>query len=258
LYAVHCSGCHGASGDGNGRGARHLFPKPRDFGTGQFRLVSTVNGFPTLEDLASVIRRGMPGTSMRAFDNLSEDQRMLLAREVLRLSREGFRERLADALRSEADEIDQDEIDEAVELCTTPGDVVSIPRIGPADSQAVARGKETYFELGCNKCHGDDGTGVWDTPLYDEQGRFTPARDLAREPFKGGQEPESIYLRIFAGMPGSPHPACWNVPSDQLVDLVQFCRSLSREPKRVPTNHQRAVQTASKPPVWILSGSSQP
>lgn len=244
LYAQHCGGCHGDNGDGNGRGARHLYPRARDFRTGTFRLVSTVNGVAALDDIASVLQRGMPGTAMRAYDELSEAQHLVLAEEVLRLHREGVREQLIDDLREADDEIDADELDEAVAFCTTPDEPVSIPAIGPADPKAVARGWDLYFTLGCHNCHGDDGKGTWETPCYDEQGLPTPPRDLVHEPFKGGFEPESIYLRLFLGMPGTPHPAAGNVPEDQLVDLVQYCRSLSREPKRVLTNHQRAVEAS--------------
>jgi len=255
LYAQYCSGCHGADGAGNGRGARHLFPRARDLRADRFRLASTRNGLPTLEDVVSALRRGMPGTSMRAYDELSDEQLELLAREVLRMRREGVREQLVDTLKREGDQIDENEVEEVVELCTTPGDVVRVPPIGPADSEAVARGRESYFKLGCHKCHGDDGTGVWDTPSYDEKGLPSPPRDLVHDPFKGGLEPEAIYLRIFVGMPGTPHPACWNVPEDQLVDLVHFCRSLSREPKRVLTNHQRAVEASRRPALWAFDGS---
>ena len=258
LYAQHCSGCHGTSGDGNGRGARHLFPRARDLRADRFRLASSVNGVATLEDVVSVIRRGMPGTSMRSYDELSDEQLVLLAREVLRMRREGFREQLVDTLKDEGEEIDEDEVGQIVEFCTTPGDVVRVPRIGPGDSQAIAQGQETYFRLGCHNCHGDDGTGVWDTPLYDEQGLPSPPRDLVHDPFKGGLEPEAIYLRVFVGMPGTPQPACWNVPEDQLVDLVHFCRSLSREPKRVQTNHQRAVEAGRRPSLWAFDRSGGP
>jgi tetratricopeptide (TPR) repeat protein len=244
LYAQQCGGCHGNNGDGNGRGSRHLFPRARDFRTGKFRLVSSVNGVPTVDEVAEVIRRGMPGTSMKAYDKLSDDERVLLAREVLRLRREGIREQLINTMKAEGEEIDADEVDEQVEFCTTPGEAVSVPPIGPGDLQAVARGKDHYVTLGCNKCHGKDGTGAWDTPCYDERGDPSPPRDLVHDPFKGGPEPKSIYLRIFVGMPGTPHPACWNVPEDQLVDLVQYCRSLSREPKRVRTNHERAMEAS--------------
>ena len=258
LYVLHCGACHGANGDGNGRAVRHLFPKPRDLRTGKSRLVSTVNGVPTLEDLESVIRRGMPGTSMRSFDNLSEDQRKLLAEEVLRLNREGIREEFVGVLKSEGEEIDEDEVRQVVRLCTTPGEAVRVARIGPADSQAIARGKDAYFKLGCDNCHGDDGTGAWDTPLFDDKGRPSPPRDLVHEPLKGGEEPESIYLRIFAGMPGTPHPGCWNVPEDRLVDLVHYCRSLSREPKRGLTNHERGLQATRRKHLAAAGGTRTP
>ena len=245
LYARHCSACHGASGSGDGRAARHLYPSPQDLGTGKFRLASTVNGVPTLEDLEAVVKQGMPGTSMPSFENLSESQRKLLAREAFRLFREGFRGRFIRMLSSEGEEIDEDEVREVIEQCTTPGEVVSVPQIGPPDSQAIARGKDTYFHLGCHHCHGDDGIGAPDMFLFDDEGRPRRARDLVHEPFKGGQEPESIYLRIYLGMPGTPQPACWNVSQERLIDLVHYCRWLSREPKLVLTNHQRAIHAAS-------------
>ena len=246
LYALHCAACHGANGDGNGWAARHLFPWPRDLRTGKTRLVSTDNGIPSLDDLESGIERGMPGTAMPAFDNLSADQRMLLAREVRRLNREGVREQFIAALESEGEEVDEDEVRDVVELCTTPGDAVCVPQFGPPDARAIARGKEVYFAMGCDNCHGADGTGTWDTPLFDEKGRVSPPRDLAYDPFKGGSEPESIYLRVLLGMPGTPHPACSSLAEQQLVALVEYCRWLSREPKRVLGNHQRALAATSR------------
>lgn len=258
LYAQHCGACHGANGDGNGRAARHLFPRPRDLRTGKCRLVSTTNTIPSPEDLEAVIRRGMPGTSMPAYENLTQDQRTLLVEEVLRLNREGIREQLINELLSEDEEIDEQEVREAVELCMTPGEAVAIPRIGPADSLAIANGKQSYLKLGCNKCHGDDGVGARPTPLFDDKGRPSPPRDLVHEQFKGGDEPESIYLRIFLGMPGTPHPGCWNLPEDETIDLVHFCRSLSREPKRDLTNQQRDQQAADWAYLSILGESSSP
>ena len=41
LYATHCEVCHGATGDGHGPSAHHLFPRPRDLRSGTLRLVST-------------------------------------------------------------------------------------------------------------------------------------------------------------------------------------------------------------------------
>lgn len=242
LYALHCSACHGANGNGQGRAARHLFPRPRDLRTERARLVSTLNGVPTSEDIEAVIRRGMPGTSMQSFDSFNNEQIRLLAQEVLRLNQEGIREQFLHQFQEEDEPIDEEEVREVVEINTMPGEVVHTPEIGHGDQHAIARGKEVYHRLGCNKCHGDDGTGVNDTPLYDDKGRPTVPRDLVHDPFKGGQEPESVYLRIYLGMPGTPHPACYDISVDERSDLVHYCLSLSREPKRALTNRERATQ----------------
>jgi hypothetical protein len=65
LYLKYCSQCHGEKGDGEGYATLHLMPKPRDFTTGKFKIRTTPTGaLPTHQDLVSVIRRGMPYTSM--------------------------------------------------------------------------------------------------------------------------------------------------------------------------------------------------
>lgn len=258
LFARHCSACHGTGGDGNGRAARHLFPRPRDFRNGKFRLVSTRNGVPTLDDLGAAIKLGMPGTSMRPYDEVSENQRGLLAEEVLRHHREGIHDHFIDMLKREGEAVDEDEVREVVANCTTPGEVIEPPRIGSSDSQSIARGKDIYTELGCNKCHGDNGLGSRDVFLVDEKTRPARPRDLVYERFKGGQEPESIYLRIAAGMPGSPHPATRDLAQYQLIDLVQYCLSLAQEPKRALTNHQQATLTTSRRYLSAFGGSPSP
>ncbi len=65
LYLKNCSQCHGDAGDGEGYAAPHLYPRPRNFTTGKFKIRTTPNGaLPTHQDLINVIRRGMPYTSM--------------------------------------------------------------------------------------------------------------------------------------------------------------------------------------------------
>src|SRR5262245_49349468 len=78
-YTQHCAACHGPKGDGKGIAAQYLFPKPRDFRAGRFRLVSTSNNVPTPEDIRTVLRRGMPGSSMPPWPKLNDDQVKLLA-----------------------------------------------------------------------------------------------------------------------------------------------------------------------------------
>jgi hypothetical protein len=52
-------------------------------------------------------------------------------------------------------------------------------------------------------------------------------------------------LRILAGMPGSPHPAA-QLAEEKCVDLVHYCVSLSRQPKRTLTNHQRYLEATRR------------
>ncbi len=245
IFAVHCSPCHGATGDGSGPAAASLFPKPLDLRGDRFRLVSTDNGVATREDVARAIRRGIPGTSMPPFEHLGETVVQLLAEETLRLNREGVREQVLASWKELQEDVDEDEVRALVELRTTPGTLVSVPAIGPASADAVARGRETYFKVGCQHCHGDDGSGASQGPMHDPQGALAPPRDLVHDPFKGGQEPAAIYRRLLVGMPGTLHPGSPTLPEDQLIDLVQFVRWLAQEPNRQLTNFQR-LERASR------------
>ena len=73
LYLKNCSQCHGDKGDGEGYATPHLYPRPRNFTSGKFKVRTTPNGaLPTHQDLVNIIRRGMPYTSMPAWPNLSD------------------------------------------------------------------------------------------------------------------------------------------------------------------------------------------
>jgi len=246
LYAAICSGCHGINGDGRGPARQYLWPLPRSFRDGRFRLVSTRNHVPTTDDIESVIENGMPGTSMTSYKELTERQRRLLAEEVLRLRRDGVRQQVLDEFEREGIPSADEATEAAVQLRTAPGEIVPIPVIKSADSYAIARGKQIYRKQSCHSCHGDDGVGVWDVHLRDNEGWETRPRDLVHEHFKGGRHPESIYLRLHLGMPGTPHPSSPNLSQTELIDLVQFCRSLSREPKLNLRGYERRARANSQ------------
>lgn len=239
LYRALCAACHGASGAADGPGAQSLYPPARNLREHRFRLISTPSGVPTREDVDLVIARGMPGTSMRAFTELSATQRGLLVEEVLRIRRAGMEDIVRGRLRSLGEPADDAAVRELVLDRTTVSAIVTPPTHMPADSQAVERGRRLYFRQACQACHGADGIGVGDIRLVTDEGVPTRGRDLVHEPFKGGHSPESIYLRIALGMPGTPMPASRTLTPGEVADLVAFCRSLSREPKRQLTNHQR-------------------
>lgn len=246
LFVLHCGACHGPQGDGGGLAARHLFPPPRDLRGETSRLVSTTNGVPTLDDTVTVLRRGIPGTSMPSHDDLDDDQLRLLAEEAHRLRRQGLRQRLVNELELHGEEVGEYDVEEYVDLLTSPGDVIVVPPIAPATASSLVRGKEIYQEMGCAFCHGEDGAGAAEQIWHDERGFPIRPRDLVRESFKGGRDGASVYLRIAAGMPGSPHPSSSGLSQRQLIDVAQFCLSLSRQPKKVLTDHQRAALATSR------------
>ena len=243
LYAEHCAACHGATGAGDGAAARHLHPRPRNLRRERHRLVSTRSG-PTLADTGRVIQQGIPGTSMPAFADLSEEDRTRLAMHVQQLRSEGIRERLVAEFEAADEPVDETELRQILTELATPGEHVKVPAIGAADHSSVARGRELYVDAGCVRCHGENGRGEVDALLFDESGRWVVPRDLVHDPLKGGDEPGDIFRRLALGMPGTPHPAAANLGQADLIALVQYCRSLSVEPKRDLTNHERALRAA--------------
>ena len=85
LYKLYCASCHGVSGDGTGDLAYLVYPKPRDFTGGKFKIKSTLPGLPpTDDDLFKTIRQGMPGTAMPAFNFLKDDEIKSLEKNIIK------------------------------------------------------------------------------------------------------------------------------------------------------------------------------
>jgi high-affinity iron transporter len=73
LFAEHCASCHGATGLGDGIAAKGLDPAPANFHDRERQQLRSSHA------LFSTITRGVPGTSMRAFSELGDDDRWALA-----------------------------------------------------------------------------------------------------------------------------------------------------------------------------------
>ena len=211
LYAQHCAACHGPKGDGQGLAAQFVFPKPRDFRSGRFRLVSTSNGVPTPDDMRAVIRRGMPGSSMPPWPQFSDDAVKVIAEHIVKLRREGIRDSLLAEAKESGDEISDADVQETVDLLTTPGDVVEAVDLGKPTNESVARGKELYTKKACAPCHGATGKGDGQQQMVDAEGLPTRPRDLTRGIFKGDPDAVSVWRRISLGMPGTPMPSSQNL-----------------------------------------------
>ncbi len=217
VYAQNCAGCHGTEGKGDGPAAPYLYPKPRDFTSGAFRVTSTPTGsLPTDEDLFRVITEGMPGSAMPSWELLPENDRWALV---------AFMKTLAKFW---------DEDEEAwvqiwdLGLDMTP---VAVPPPPPRTSEAIARGRHVYRRADCAKCHGDEGRGAGSSAaeLRDSAGWPIRARDLTAGIFKGGADPVDVYRRISIGMNGTPMPsfAATLSPAERW-DLTYYLLSLAR------------------------------
>ena len=94
LYRKHCASCHGDTGNGRGVNAVVSNPYPRDYRLGIFKFKSTRRGAkPTRGDIARTIRHGIPGTTMKKIEELSEDDIDALTDYVIYLSIRGQLER---------------------------------------------------------------------------------------------------------------------------------------------------------------------
>jgi DMSO reductase family type II enzyme heme b subunit len=272
LFARHCAACHGERGDGKGIAAAFLFPKPRDFRAGRFRLVSTNNNVPTREDLHAVLIRGMPGSAMSPWEHLSQPERDALVDEVLRIRREGARELYINQLKEDegltdeeiaADDVEQD-VQEFVDDMTTPGESTEVPSIDAPTAEAIASGKEHYAKFACISCHGETGRGDGVQEMFDDEQMPTSPRDFTLGIFKGNHDPASLYRRIAYGMPGSPMPGSSTMTPQQMVELVHYIRSLSSEEQRQAAISKRlaivakrveAIPSSAEESAWA---SSQP
>jgi DMSO reductase family type II enzyme heme b subunit len=183
VYDLRCASCHGEKGDGKGPGAELLDPRPRDFTSGVYKVRSTVNRVPTDQDLFRIITMGMPGTSMPAWDVLPERERWNLVAYIKTFA--------------------GDKLKEGPKKAELPKDVSS-------SAASLARGKEMFEAIECNKCHGTEGRadGPSRAELKDDwEQPVKPANLSKRWTFRGGGQRNEIALRLAVGVLGTPMPA---------------------------------------------------
>lgn len=89
LYVRNCATCHGVRGDGQGPSAATLWPPPRDFTQARFKYAGVADrGLPADDELVRIIRGGLEGTAMAAWD-LPEPEIRLIIDYVKTFSPEG-------------------------------------------------------------------------------------------------------------------------------------------------------------------------
>lgn len=226
VYDTHCSACHAGNGDGNGPASVWLFPRPRNFNSGLFKIQSTPAGsLPTDEDLYQTITRGMPGSSMPSFAYLSESQR----REVVQ-----YVKWLTADVQTDGKRVNK--FDEA----KAKGELKPALRVPPEPAltvESLVKGQEIFTKLQCFTCHGEHGQGDGQSAptLKDSFGMPLPPRDFTIGAFRGGSEGRDLYLRIANGLAGTPMIGFDDTqlkPDDRWA-LVQFIQSLRRKEAEV-------------------------
>ena len=215
-YEKECVTCHGIAGNGQGDAAYLLYPRPRDFTEGQFRIISTWDGVPSDTDLFRTISRGMPGSAMPSWVQLPEETRWGLVHYVKSFSKRPLK---VNASR------DPDKNG------SNGAGLVTIPAEPPYDEPARARAGE-LFAKGCAPCHGTTARGDGTQKQIDSKGYPTRPRDLTLGVFKGSWESDHLYRSIVAGMPGSPMPQSGYLHGNDAWHLVHFVRSLSSGAQR--------------------------
>ena len=240
-FEKECVACHGAAGNGEGDAAYLLYPRPRDFTTGSFRLISTWEGVPTDEDLFTTISRGMPGSAMPSWAHLPEDTRWALVHYVKTFSKRPF------AIPQASHEPDK--------FGNGGAGVLTVPPEPPYDDAARARAQE-LFSKGCAPCHGATARGDGAQKQVDSKGFPTRPRDLTLGVYKGSPDPAAVYRRIVAGLPGSPMPQSGYLNGNDGWHLAHFVRSLSSDAQRAKVEMKKFRIVAKRVPALPPSPDS--
>ncbi|MFQ5847270.1 MAG: ethylbenzene dehydrogenase-related protein [Candidatus Methylomirabilales bacterium] len=225
LYEEKCAVCHGREGKGNGPAAYLLYPKPRDFTRGRFKIRSTMN-LPTDQDLLRTITKGIPGTSMPSWASLTEQERGALVAYVKSLS--------------------------PVFTTQPAGQLVAIPRPPKRTPRLLALGKKFYKEGGCFDCHGISGRG--DGPsaatLKDEWGyRIVPYDFTIPGKMKAGSTVQDIYRTLQVGIGGTPMPSYGDsLTEEETWALAYYTLSLAqRTPRKEASTESGMIRSRFLP-----------
>jgi DMSO reductase family type II enzyme heme b subunit len=225
VYFTKCVWCHGVDGAGDGPGADRLWPRPRNFNQGTFKIRHTASGelplfdakkpIPGQNDLFETVTHGLPGSAMPSWEGiLTEEQRLqVLAFVTTQLVK------------------DRKFTDKESETQTILQLADLTPK--PATEESVKRGSELIVEKKCIECHGLEGRGDGNAfNLKDDWGfSIQPADWHKCWNFRGSrQDPynvRNIFRTFSTGVNGTPMPSFADSTSvDERWDIANFVNSL--------------------------------
>lgn len=208
IYATTCASCHGDDGKGDGLAAAALTPGPRDF---HVEDAEDWTNSPSALSVFNSITNGVPGTSMAAYENLSEDDRWALTQLVLQWVPDDVRidpteEQIVDACRSlsapdRPDPIPVDVAMKALEKSQAEERAIRLEQYGTVKLQPgtdVELGERTFVD-NCAACHGMAGSGA-DFGPYGIQPPYFYMSTSRLSPASAGGSTDAFAERSYAGV----------------------------------------------------------
>jgi len=255
IYQEYCVGCHGVKGDGQGRAARFLDPRPRDFTSGTFKFAAVPSGqLPRDEDLLRTLRHGLPGSSMPSWQLLSEQERISVIGYLKTFSKVWSESAPGTPIAMSGDPFRSEGLEGA--------------------RRAVAHGREVYHVLAtCWQCHPSYATQEEVTAMAkandagkvelrtnaerpemvsDAWGRLLQPPDFRVRRLKNGSSLQDLYRTIGAGIGGTAMPT-WKdgIEEKDLWALTYYVKSLAdqrwRRPQAIPSRATEPAAPAAAP-----------
>jgi len=217
VYFTKCVWCHGVEGSGDGPSADRLWPRPRNFNQGTFKIRHTASGELPLPavDLFQTVTHGLPGSAMPSWEGiLSEEQR----RQVIAfVTTQLVKDRKFDDKETETFTVLQ---------------LDSLKPIAPS-KESLEKGAQLVVDKKCIECHGIEGRGDGNAfNLKDDWGfPIQPASWHKCWNFRGSrQDPydvKNIFRTFSTGVSGTPMPSfADNTTIEERWHIANFVQSL--------------------------------
>ncbi len=185
LYALHCKTCHGENGEGNGVLAQGLDPAPTNF-----HAPDKANGLSPFQAY-NTIRLGVDNTTMRAFDELNDDEVWDLAFYVMSLPHTAKKidldkqEIAFDINLEDLASLSNDKLREKYALAEGQNEIISALRLFPREISERSEGD--YLQKAVHLLE--------EAEVAYAEGDIRKARTLALTAYLEGVEPVEIQLR---------------------------------------------------------------
>lgn len=230
VYFTKCVWCHGVDGAGDGPGADRLWPRPRNFNQGTFKIRHTASGelplfnykeqTPGKNDLFETVTHGLPGSAMPPWEGiLTEEQRLQVLSFV---TTQLVKDRKFNDKESETQTVLQ---------------LAEIKQV-PATKESIEKGAQLVVDKKCIECHGVNGRGDGNAfNLKDDWGfSIQPANWHKCWNFRGSrQDPynvKNIFRTFSTGVNGTPMPSFADSTTlEERWDIANFVNSLCERDK---------------------------